>query len=87
VIAIRRYLSGFAGASIFIVMAYFSFNVAQGMYYNYFLWPKEKAEEHYVIPTRWQDLTFIVVFWAISLFLFLLSFRLVRFALKRPTTG
>ncbi len=85
--AIKRYLSGFAGTGIFIATAYFSYNVAQGMYYNYFLWPKEKAEEHYVIPTRWQDLTFLVVFWAISLLLLFLSFRLVRFALKRPTAG
>jgi hypothetical protein len=87
VIAIRRYLSGFVGISAFIVTAYFSFNVARGMYYNYFLWPKEKADEHYIIPTRWQDFTFLIVFWAISLFPFYLSFRLVRFALKKPTTG
>ncbi len=82
--AIKKYLSGLVGTCIFIGTAYFSYNVARGMYYNYFLWPKEKAEEHYIIPTRWQDLTFLVVFWATSLLLLFLSFRLIRFALRRP---
>jgi len=86
-IAIRRYLSGLAGAGILIGTAYLSYNVALGMYYNYFLWPKEKAEEHYIIPTRWQDLTFLVGFWATSLLLLYLSFLLIRFALKRRTAG
>ena len=84
-IAIRRSFSGFAGTGIFIATAYFSYNVARGMYHNYFLWPKEKAEEHYIIPTRWQDLTFLIVFWATSFLCLFLSFHLIRFALKRPT--
>ncbi len=82
--AIKKYLSGLAGTCIFIGTAYFSYNVARGMYYNYFLWPKEKAEKHYIIPTRWQDLTSLVVFWATSLLLLFFSFRLIRFALRRP---
>jgi hypothetical protein len=59
---IKRYSSGLAGAGILAVSVYFSFNVAKGMYYSYVLWPKEKVDEHYVIPTRWQDLTFLAVF-------------------------
>ncbi|HYL84898.1 MAG TPA: hypothetical protein VE263_11735 [Candidatus Angelobacter sp.] len=61
---------------------YFSFNVARGMYYSYVLWLKEKAEEHYVIPTRWQDLTFLAAFWGTSLLAMFVSFLLIRFALK-----
>ena len=52
------------------------------MYYEYILWPKEKAEDHYIMPTRWQDLTFLAVFWATSLLLLFVSFRLIRFALR-----
>ena len=83
-IAIKRYLSGLAGTGISIGTAYFGYNVARGMYYNYFLWPKEKAEEHYIVPTRWQDLTFLAVFWVTLLLMVFISFRLIRFALRKP---
>jgi hypothetical protein len=79
---VKRYFSGFAGTVVFGATAYFSYIVAQGLYYSYIVWPKEKADEHYIVPTRWQDLAFLVVFWVVSLLLFFISFRLIRFALK-----
>lgn len=78
----KRYFSGLLGVGILAVTVYFSFNVTRWKYYSYILWPKEKAEEHYVIPTRWQDLTFLAVFWATSLLLVFASFLLLRFALR-----
>lgn len=79
---IKRYSSGFVGVGILAVTVYFSFVVARGMYFSYILWPKEKAGEHYILPTRWQDLTFLSIFWATSIVLLFVSFRLIRFAVK-----
>ena len=52
------------------------------MYYDYVLFPRLKAEEHYIRPTRWQDLVFLGVFWAASM-LFWVGFHLIRYAMKR----
>jgi hypothetical protein len=37
----------------------FQFVVGRGIYYDYILFPKLKADEHYIGPTRWQDFTFL----------------------------
>ena len=52
------------------------------MYYEYVLLPRLKAEEHYIMPTRWQDWTFPAIFWVGALVLFLFGFRLIRYAMK-----
>jgi hypothetical protein len=84
---LKRCLSGVLAITMLAPSLYFTFIVGQGMYYEYFLWPREKAEEHYIAPTRWQDLVFLAVFWtAIAVALFV-SFRLLRFALKSRTSN
>jgi hypothetical protein len=81
-LAKKRVLLGLLGAAILIPVLYFSYNVGRGMYYGYFLFPKIKAEDHYIAPTRWQDFAFLTIFWTTALVLYFVSFRLLRFAMK-----
>jgi hypothetical protein len=78
----KRSLSGLAGTAIFFPILYFSYTVGRGMYYDYILFPKLKADDHYIAPTRWQDFTFLAAFWTVVLVLAFVSYRLIRFALK-----
>jgi hypothetical protein len=50
---IKRFLSGLLAAAMLIPVLYFSYVVGRGMYYDYVLFPKLKAEDHYIAPTRW----------------------------------
>ena len=54
----------------------------QGIYYDYILFPRLKAEDHYIAPTRWQDFAFQAVFWTVALLALFAAFRLIRFALR-----
>jgi hypothetical protein len=83
---LRKCFSGLGGAGVLIVSLYFSYNVARGMYYDYLLFPKLKAEDHYIAPTRWQDFAFLAIFWTTILLLLFAAFRLLRFALKRRSS-
>jgi hypothetical protein len=75
-------LVGIVGSAILLPTLYFSYTVGRGMYYDYVLFPKLKAEDHYIAPTRWQDFAFLAAFWTIVLVLAFVSYRLIRFALK-----
>lgn len=79
---LKRSLAGLVGTAILLPTAYFSYIVGRGMYYDYILFPKLKADDHYIAPTRWQDFTFIAVFWTCVLAIAFLSFRMIRFAFK-----
>jgi hypothetical protein len=70
------------GSGILLPIMYFSYTVGLGMYYDYILFPKLKAEDHYIAPTRWQDFTFLAVFWTVASVLAFVSSRMIRFALK-----
>jgi hypothetical protein len=80
---LRKSLSGLSGVGVLTVTLYFSCVVGSGMYNDYILFPKEKAEDHYIAPTRWQDFTFLAIFWTTAILLMFAAFRLLRFALKR----
>lgn len=79
---LKRCVAGVAGAAILIPTLFFGYRVAQGIYYDYVLFPKVKAEDHYIAPTRWQDFAFQTIFWTVALLLLFAAFRLIRFALK-----
>lgn len=79
---LKRWLAGVAGVAFLIPSLFFSYRVGRGIYYDYILFPKLKAEEHYIAPTRWQDFTFQAIFWTAILLLLFVSFHLIRFALK-----
>ena len=52
------------------------------MYYDYILFPKLKADDHYITPTRWQDLAFLAIFWTVALTVAFAAFRMIQFAVK-----
>jgi hypothetical protein len=79
---LKRFLVGAVGVAILFPSFFFSYHVGQGIYYDYFLFPRLKAEEHYIAPTRWQDFAFQLIFWPTVLLLLYVAFRLIRFALK-----
>jgi hypothetical protein len=53
------------------------------MYFEYFLFPKLKTDQHCTAPNRWQDFTVLAMFWAVALALVFVAFRMIRFPLKR----
>jgi len=75
-------MAAVAGAALLIPTMFFSYRVGWGIYFEYVLFPKEKAEEHYIVPSRWQDFAFQAIFWTAVLILLFICFRLIRFALK-----
>jgi hypothetical protein len=79
---LKRSLAGLVGAAILLPSLYFSYIVGRGMYYDYILFPKLKADDHYIPPTRWQDFTFLGVFWPVVLTVAFVAFRMIRFAVK-----
>jgi hypothetical protein len=79
---LKRSVAGLVGTALVLPSLYFSWNVGRGMYYEYILFPKLKADEHYIAPTRWQDFTFLGVFWVVVLTVAFVAFRLIRFAVK-----
>jgi hypothetical protein len=78
----KRFLSGLLGTAILIPVAYFSYIVGKDCYYNYVLFPRLKAEDHYIVPIRWQDFVFLTIFWTTVLASSFVSFHLIRFAMK-----
>jgi hypothetical protein len=79
---LKRSVAGLVGTALLLPSLYFSWTVGRGMYYDYILFPKLKADEHYIAPTRWQDFTFLAVFWVVVLTVAFVAFRLIRFAVK-----
>lgn len=77
----KRFLSALVSTLILIPSLYFTYTVGRGMYYEYILFPKLKAQDGYIPPTRWQDCAFLAIFWTTAFVLFFVSFRLIRFAL------
>lgn len=58
-----------------------------GFYKEHYVWPVEKYGV--LTPLRWQDVLFLVVFWAVAIGLLYLSYRLLRYAFQRdaPATA
>ena len=79
---LKKCLSAVGGIGLLIVSLYFSYRVGTGMYYDYFLFPTLKAEDHSIAPTRWQDFAFLGIFWTTVLLSLFAAFRLLRFAMK-----
>jgi hypothetical protein len=82
---LKRFLAGAVGVAILFPSLIFGYRVGQGIYYDYFLFSKLKAEDHYIPPTRWQDFVFQAIFWPTILLLLFAAFRLIRFAVKPHT--
>jgi hypothetical protein len=80
----RRLISALVGPILLLgtlVEAYFQ---SFGFYQEHYLWPKEKYGV--LTPLRWQDIVFLIVFWVVAIGLFYLSYRLLKYAVRREPT-
>jgi hypothetical protein len=69
----KRFLSALVATLILIPSLYFSYAVGRGMYYEYILFPKLKAEDHYILRLVGKILPSSLFFWTTA---FLLFYRL-----------
>ena len=77
----RRVISALVGGLLLLgtlVEAYFQ---SFGFYQEHYVWPKEKYGV--LTPLTWQDIVFLVAFWLVAIGLFYLSYRLLKYALRR----
>jgi hypothetical protein len=72
--SLKRFLAGTVGVAILFPSFLFSYYLGRGIYYDYFLFPKLKAEDYYIAPTRWQDFAFQAIFWPTVLLLLYAAF-------------
>src|SRR5713101_5873469 len=56
-----RWISALVGIALLGLTSYLGYGYGKNAYYSYYLWPKEKAEDHYIMPLRWQDIVAQVV--------------------------
>jgi hypothetical protein len=77
----RRLISALVGGLLLLGTLVEAFFQSFGFYQEHYLWPKEK----YGVLTslRWQDIVFLVAFWLVAVGLFYLSYRLLKYALRR----
>jgi len=77
----RRVTSALVGGLLLLgtlIEAYFQ---SFGFYQEHYVWPKEKYGV--LTPLRWQDIVFLIAFWLVAIGLFYLSYRLLKYALRR----
>jgi hypothetical protein len=65
------------GLTLFTVSGF-----AKTAYYNYIVFPRVKAEDHYIMPLRWQDIVAEVSIACILIALLFLSVHLLRSAFR-----
>ena len=65
------------GLTLFVVLGF-----VESLYYDYIFYPRVKAEDHYIMPLRWQDITAESLIACTLVALLLLSTYLVRSAFR-----
>ncbi len=78
--SLRRFASALLGIALLLTAAWNSFNMAEQAYYSYYVFARFK--EGYIVPTRWHDFVALAVLWSGTVFLFYLSYRLLKYALR-----
>jgi hypothetical protein len=69
---------GTSGALLLGLTLFVGSGFVRTAYYNYILWPREKAEDHYIMPLRWQDIVAEASIACVLVGLLLLSAYLLR---------
>jgi hypothetical protein len=77
-----RWISGSVGIALLSLTFYLGYGYVNSAYYAYYLWPKEKAEDHYIMPLRWQDIVAQVVTGAVLAGFLVCSAYLLRSAFR-----
>jgi hypothetical protein len=82
-----RWISGAVGLPLMGLTSYMWYGYVKNAYYAYCLWPIEKAEDHYIMPLRWQHIVAQVTLTSVLIGLSVSSIYLLRSAFrpKEPT--
>lgn len=72
----HRLVSALWGCFLLVVTLWQSYIQSFGFYREHYVWPREKYGV--VIPLRWQDVLFLIIFWPVAAGLFYLSYRLLK---------
>lgn len=77
----RRVTSALMGGLLLLGTLIEGYFQSFGFYKEHYVWPKEKYGV--LTPLRWQDIVFLIVFWVVAVGLFYLSYRLLKYAVRR----
>lgn len=77
-----RWISGAVGLPLLGLTSHMWYGYVKNAYYAYYLWPIEKAEDHYSMPLRWQDIVAQVVIGSVLIGLSVSSIYLLRWAFR-----
>lgn len=78
---IRQLISALVGGALLVGTTAEGYFQSFGFYREHYVWPKEKYGV--LTPLRWQDITFLVVFWIGAAGLLYVSYRLLKYSLRR----
>jgi hypothetical protein len=81
-IAACRWTLGASGAVILSLTLFIGSGFVETAYYNYILYPGEKADEGYIMPLRWQDIVAELSIACVLIGLLLLPAYLLRSAFR-----
>jgi hypothetical protein len=82
---LKRIASTAAGVLLLAVAAIASYSISYGFYVDHYWMPLEKYG--HLDPLRWQDVVFIVFFWLVMFAFFYLSYRLLRFGIRKSAAA
>lgn len=82
-VVVSRFAAGLVGGTLLLETLFTAYSSGRSMYYDYYFYPMVK--DGYVMPLRWQDITFLVVYWFGAITLLYLSYRLLKYALRHQS--
>ena len=75
--------SGVSGGVLLGLTLFMCSGYVESLYYDYIFYPRVKAQDHYIMPLRWQDITAESLIACALVALLLLSAYLLRSAFRR----
>jgi hypothetical protein len=78
-----RWTSGVSGGVLLGLTIFMCSAFAESLYYNYIFYPRIKAQDHFIMPLRWQDITAESGIVCALVALLFLSTYLLRSAFRR----
>ena len=80
-VQVRRITAALVGGTLLLKTLATAYSTGERIYYDYYLYPKVK--ENYIMPTRWQDFVGLAMFLGATIVILYLSYRLLKYALRR----
>jgi|SRR5712671_804941 len=83
-VRVRRITAALVGGTLLLETLATVYSTGERIYYDYYLYPKVK--ENYIMPTRWEDFVGLAMFFGATIVILYLSYRLLKYALRRDPT-